>query len=37
MDLIKEELHTRADEISKFLELIKFLEEEEIMNGKSEN
>lgn len=37
MDLIKEELHTRADEISKFLELIKFLEEEEIIKGKSEN
>jgi len=37
MDSIKDDLHTRADEISEFLELIKFLEEEEIIKGESEN
>jgi hypothetical protein len=37
MHLIKEELRTRADEISEFLELIKFLEEVEIITGEPEN
>lgn len=37
MDLIKDDLHTRADEISEFLELIKFLEEVEIITGEPEN
>ncbi len=37
MDLIKEELRTRSDEISEFLELIKFLEDGKMITKESEN